>query len=353
MPQAYSAEAQPLVSIIILNYNGLDFLPDCLESLRKTSYPRTELIVVDNSSRDGSLEYLRTHHPEVRLFPLTENFGFSAAYNAVIPQANGEVVVLLNFDVEVEPDWLNQAIEVLSSDPSVAAVQPKLRSLQRREQFEYSGGSGGFIDRYGYPFVRGRVFDFLEADHGQYDSVTPIFWASGAACVIRRSLYDKSGGLDSDFFLHMEELDLCWRFWLMGYSVMAAPSGVVYHYAGAALSAERFAKMYFNHRNGLVMMLKNYSWKSLGKYLPVRFMLDLVTLLVSPFRGEGKRSLAVFAAYSHILFHLPRIMRKRRVVQRLRTRDDSTLSHVVMPFSIVRRCYLQKQRTFSQLVSAR
>ena len=351
MAQPGSASALPLVSVIILNYNGLSFLPRCLETLRRTSHEPLELIVVDNCSSDGSVAYLRNHHPDVKILLSTSNLGYSGAYNAAIPEARGEIIVLLNFDVEVEPDWLDQAIEILKADQRVVALQPKLRSLQKRKLFEYSGGSGGLIDRYGYPLVRGRVFDTIEEDRGQYEDSIPIHWATGAAFIVRKSAFLEAGGLDSDFFLHMEELDLCWRFWLMGYEVRVAPRGVVYHYAGAALSAERYHKMYYNHRNGLVMMLKNYSAGSLFRYLPVRWLLDWVTVFTAPLRGEPKRAAAVVVAHVFVLFHLLSICKKRRTVQRLRKRHDHELEHVILPFSIVWRCYVHKQRTYTQLIS--
>ena len=351
MAQQQSAQDWPLVSVIVLNYNGLAFLPRCIETLRRTSYPHVELIVVDNCSTDGSAEYLFTQHPDVRLVQLSSNLGYSGAYNSVIPGVKGEIIVLLNFDVEVDQNWLNEAVDLLARDPGVAAVQPKLRSLQRRNLFEYSGGSGGFIDRYGYPLVRGRVFDTIEADEGQYDDSVPIHWATGAAFVVRKSVYLEAGGLDNDFFLHMEELDLCWRFWLMGYSVKVAPSGVVFHHAGASLSADRYHKMYYNHRNGLVMLVKNYNGTNLLKTLPVRWLLDLLTVVVSPLRGEPKRALAVLAAHCFMLMHVPSIIKKRRRVQSLRQRSDEDLQHIILPFSVVRRYYLKKQRTFSQLVA--
>ena len=351
MAQPGFASDLPLVSVIILNYNGLSFLPRCLETLRSSSYAPLELIVVDNCSTDGSVAYLRDHHPDIIVHVTAGNLGYSGAYNEAIPLARGEVIVLLNFDVEVEPDWLNQAVAILLADRNVVALQPKLRSLQKRNLFEYSGRTGGLLDRYGYPLVRGRVFDTIEEDRGQYEDSIPVHWATGAAFIVRKSAYLEAGGLDNSFFLHMEELDLCWRFWLMGYEVKVAPHGVVYHYAGAALSAERFHKMYYNHRNGLVMMLKNYGAASLFRFLPVRWLLDWITFFSAPLRGEPKRAAAVFVAHWFVLFHLPSILRKRRTVQRLRKRRDQELSHVILPFSIVWRYYVHKQRTYSQLIS--
>jgi len=308
---------------------------------------------VDNNSTDDSLEYLRDTHPNVKVLPFTENLGYAGAYNAAIGKVSGKYLVLLNFDVEVEAGWLNQAIEVLEAEPQVAAVQPKLKQYQNHELFEYSGGSGGFIDAYGFPFVRGRVFDHVEVDRGQYEDVIPIFWATGAALIFRRSAFEQAGGLDADFFMHMEELDLCWRCWLTGWEIKVTPGGVVYHYAGAALSADSFRKMYFNHRNSLVMMMKNYSAAGLLRRLPVRILLDWITILTSPLRGEARRSRAVLAAHGYCLWHLPRILRKRRRVQRMRTRRDSDLSHVILPISIVWRYYLKQQKVFSDLMEDR
>jgi GT2 family glycosyltransferase len=306
---------------------------------------------VDNNSTDGSLNYLRECHPEVRIISFSENLGYAKAYNVAMPQISNEYVVLLNFDVEVEPDWLDQAMDLMIANPKLAAVQPKLRSLQRRDYFEYSGGSGGYLDRFGYPFVRGRVFDQTELDNGQYQDVQPIFWASGAAFVTRKSTYLAAGQLDADFFMHMEELDLCWRYWLMGYEVCVAPAGIVYHYAGAALSAVRFKKMYLNHRNSLAMMIKNYSGLNLLWILPVRWALDGLTVLTSLPKKEPKRSLAVLAAYGYFLLHPIHLLAKRRQVQRMRKVPDSALGHVIFPTSIVWRYFVKKQRTYSQLLA--
>lgn len=343
--------ARPTVSVIVLNYNGLDFLPRCLETLHKTSYTPLELVVVDNNSTDGSLAYLRRNHPGVRIIAFSENLGYSGAYNAAIEQVASEYVVLLNFDVEVEAGWLDQPMDLFFSEPRLAAVQPKLRALQNHSRFEYAGGSGGFLDRYGYPFLRGRVFDTLEEDHGQYDDVASIFWATGAALITRRESYVKAGKLDADFFLHMEEIDLCWRYRLLGWDVKVAPKGVVYHFSGAALSAERFHKIYYNHRNSLVMLFKNYGFLRLLRFLPVRWLLDGVTVVTSVFRKEPQRSAAVLAAYGHILLHLPRLISKRRQVQRMRSVSDRDLDGVIYPGSLVWRYFVRKQRTFSQLLA--
>jgi len=242
---------------------------------------------------------------------------------------------------------------LLEGDERLAAVQPKLKAYQNHQNFEYSGGSGGFIDAYGFPFVRGRIFDKIEEDFGQYEDVVPVFWATGAAFVTRKSAFEAVGGLDHDFFMHMEELDLCWRYWLTGHKIKVAPRGTVFHYAGAALAADSYRKMYYNHRNSLAMMLKNYDRSSLLKRLPVRCLLDWITILVSPLRGELKRSFAVIAAHWYILTHLPSIFRKRRRVQQMRTVADIDMNNVIMPLCLVWRYYLKKQKVFSDLAVIR
>ncbi|MCC6476873.1 glycosyltransferase family 2 protein [bacterium] len=327
----------------------MEFLPRCLESLRKTTYSPIEIVVADNLSTDGSLAYLRESWPDVQIIELGENRGYSGAYNRTVPQASGEYCVLLNFDVEVEPNWLEQAIEMLESLPQVAAVQPKLKAYQHHDRFEYSGGSGGFLDAYGFPYVRGRIFDSIETDKGQYDDPVEVFWATGAALVVRKESFIKAGGLDEDFFMHMEELDFCWRLWLTGQRVMVAPRGTVYHWAGAALSADRFRKMYLNHRNSLAMLFKNYELRNLAFRLPVRWFLDWTAILSSPLRGEPKRSAAILAAHLHFLWNVPRLIIKRRRVQAMRTVSDRELEHVIAPLSLVWRYFVKKQKTFSQL----
>ncbi|NUO18291.1 glycosyltransferase family 2 protein [bacterium] len=340
---------RPLVTIIILNYNGLKFLPRCLESLGKTVYAPVEIVVADNGSSDGSLEYVRKQHPDVRVLEFGTNYGYSGAYNRAIHVVSGKYCVLLNFDVEVEPGWLDDAIEFMEQDSSIAAAQPKLKQYQDHDRFEYSGGSGGFLDAYGFPFVRGRIFDETEPDSGQYDDPVEVFWATGASLIVRRETFLKVGGLDEDFFMHMEELDLCWRIWLNGQRIVVVPKGVVYHWAGAALSADRVRKMYLNHRNSLAMMIKNYGLRNLCFRLPVRLLLDWVAFFVSPFKGEPKRSLAIMWAHAYILAAIPRILQKRRGVQAERIVSDEDLQHVILPISIVYRYYVRKQKTYTQL----
>jgi GT2 family glycosyltransferase len=342
---------RPLVSVIVLNHNGLDFLSKCLPTVEKTEYAPIEIIVADNHSSDGSVDYVRKHHPQVTVLALDDNYGYTGAYNRAVPQSKGEIVAFLNNDTEVDPHWLDQAVELLTSEPKLAAVQPKLRFLQDRKLFDYSGGSGGFLDAYGYPFVRGRIFDELEEDRGQYDDIVPVLWASGAAFISKRAAFEEAGGLDANFFMHMEELDLCWRYWLLGWQIKVAPQGIVYHYAGGALPADRYRKMYLNHRNGIAVIIKNCEPKTILRYLPLRIILDWITFFSSPFRGQVKRSAAVLVAHLFILFHLPSLLKKHRNVRASRRVSDRELAHVILPYSIVWRHFVKKQKTFSQLMA--
>ncbi|MFH1009630.1 MAG: glycosyltransferase family 2 protein [bacterium] len=345
-----SARQSPPVSVIVLNYNGLTFLPRCIETLRATRHEPLEIIIADNASKDGSLEYLRKNFPEIKTVAFDTNWGYSGAYNRVAASAEGEFLVFLNFDVEVDPDWLGQPLELFEKDARLGACQPKLRALRDRNRFEYAGACGGFLDLYGYPFARGRVFDILEMDTGQYEDARECFWASGAALFVRKSAFLQVGGLDDSFFLHMEEIDFCWRLHLNGWKVCVAPRSIVYHYSGAALSSERFLKIYYNQRNSLMMLLKNYG---IGRLLPAfggRLLFDIVTFFSSPLRREPKRSVAVVAAYLWILSRLWLLLKKRRQVQRQRSLSDREALKSVLPKSLVIAYFLKKKRTFRDLV---
>lgn len=340
----------PLVSVIILNYNGLAFLPRCLKTIGATSYRPLEVIVIDNASKDGSLDYVRRNFPDVKILAFDRNWGYSGAYNRAIDSASGEILVLLNFDVEVEPDWLEQPLKLFEQDARLGACQPKLLGLKKRTHFEYAGASGGFMDRYGYPFTRGRIFDVLEQDTGQHEDVRECFWATGAALFVRKFAYLAVGGLDDTFFLHMEEIDFCWRLHLCGWKVCVAPQSVVYHYSGASLSAERYLKIYYNQRNSLMMLIKNYSIRRLIPIFGGRFLFDIVTFFSSPLRREPKRSVAVAAAYLWIISHLWLLFKKRRQVQKQRSVPDRQALTNVLPESLVIAYFLKKKRTFTELV---
>ena len=285
------------VSVVILNWNGVGMLQKFLPGVIKYSQGEgVEVCVADNGSTDESVAWLRTYCPDVRLIVLDKNYGFADGYNKALEQVEAEYVVLLNSDVEVTPHWLEPLVEYMDAHPEVAACQPKIRSERNKEYFEYAGASGGYIDKYGYPFCRGRIFDVVEKDKGQYDSVVPVFWATGAALFIRLKDYREAGGLDGRFFAHMEEVDLCWRLGSRGRGLVCVPQSVVFHVGAATLKKESPRKTFLNFRNNLLMLYKNLPEKELNRVLWVRGLLDFVAMVVFFLKGEKENAKAVLQA---------------------------------------------------------
>ena len=279
----------PRVSVVVVTWNGRALLERFLPSVLATRYPDVEVVVADNASDDGTAEWLAEAHPGVVVVRHPGNWLFARGNNAAVPHAAGDVLCFLNNDVEVPPDWLGPLVAALD-DPGVAAVQPKLLQWADRGRFEYAGASGGFLDAYGYPFTRGRLFDTLEPDRGQYDDGRDVFWATGAALVVRRAAFRAAGGFDESFGMHMEEIDLCWRMQRAGGRVRVEPASEVYHLGGASLPAGSPRKAYYNFRNGLVMLAKNLPPPELRRVLRVRRALDTVAAgraLAAGRRGEA------------------------------------------------------------------
>lgn len=265
------------VAVVILNWNGAQMLRKFLPSVVRYSYADdVEICMADNGSTDNSIQLVKDEFPDVRIIDLKENFGFAGGYNRALQMVDAKYVVLLNSDVEVTEEWLAPLTAYMDAHPEVAACQPKLLSWRNREMFEYAGASGGFIDRYGYPFCRGRIFGTVEADNGQYNDACRVFWASGAALFIRLEDFRVAGGLDATFFAHMEEIDLCWRLKSRGRELACVPQSVVYHVGGATLSKENPRKTYLNFRNNLLMLYKNLSDEELNGVMRVRCLLDYV-----------------------------------------------------------------------------
>lgn len=285
------------VSVVILNWNGVGMLQKFLPGVIKYSQGEgVEVCVADNGSTDESVVWLQTYCPDVRLIVLDKNYGFADGYNMALQQVEAEYVVLLNSDVEVTPHWLDPLMEYMDAHPEVAACQPKIRSERNKALFEYAGASGGYLDKYGYPFCRGRIFDVVEEDKGQYDTVQPIFWATGAALFIRLKDYRESGGLDGRFFAHMEEIDLCWRLRSRGRGIVCIPQSTVYHVGAATLKKENPRKTFLNFRNNLLMLYKNLPKKELKRVMFLRGVLDGIAALVFLLKGEKEAARAVLQA---------------------------------------------------------
>ena len=260
------------VAVVILNYNGKKLLEELLPKVIAYS-PEAEVIVADNASTDGSLALMETTFRDTRLIKLPRNFGFAGGYNEALSKVKADYYVLLNSDVEVTENWLAPLISYMDAHPRTAACQPKIKSYYQRTHFEYAGACGGYIDKFGYPFCRGRILDTLEPDNGQYDTVTDIFWATGACLFVRAEKYHKVGGLDERFFAHMEEIDLCWRLKARGNAIVCIPQSTVYHMGAQTLNKEHPRKTYLNFRNNWLMLYKNAP-KHIGRTLFERLFLD-------------------------------------------------------------------------------
>lgn len=283
------------ISVVILNWNGSAMLQRFLPSVIRYS-EEAEIIVADNGSTDHSIDILREKFPSVRILPFRENYGFAEGYNRAIQQIETPYVLLLNDDVEVTPHWLQPLLEFMNHHPEVAACQPKILSETQRELFEYAGACGGFIDHLGYPYCRGRIFNHVEKDRGQYDQVCPIFWATGAALLVRTDVYRKEGGLDKRFFAHMEEIDFCWRLRSRNYGIYCIPQSTVYHVGGGTLPKSHPRKTFLNFRNNLLMLYKNLPEERLNSTLRIRYFLDLVAALKMLLSGQVKESMAIVKA---------------------------------------------------------
>lgn len=304
------------VAIVILNWNGRMYLERFLPSVIASTYPVLQVVIVDNASADDSVEYLQQNFPSVNVIRLPQNFGYARGYNEALKQVQADYYILLNSDVEVQPGWIEPVINLMEHDGSIAVCQPKIRMYDHKELFEYAGASGGWLDYLGYPFARGRIFDVCETDHGQYDAVEPVFWASGAAMFVRAKVYHELKGLDEFFFAHQEEIDFCWRVQLAGYKVYACPLSVVYHVGGGTLPKGNKRKVFLNFRNNLIMLAKNLPTAQAWWKIPFRFVLDTVSAFKSLFEGQGVYFVAIFKAHIAFLAWIPGRRRKSVFPQR-------------------------------------
>ena len=338
------------VSVVILNWNGKQFLEQFLPALvQYTIHPEAEIVVADNGSGDDSLAFMLKVYPEIRIIELDKNHGFSGGYNRAIEQIDAKYVLLLNSDIEVTEGWLDPMLEQMEKDQLVAACSPKLLDFKRKSHFEYAGAAGGYIDKYGYPFCRGRIFDHLEEDLGQYDDACDLFWGSGACLMVRTELYRESGGLDEQFFAHMEEIDLCWRLQRMGYRIRFVPSSAVFHVGGATLQRGNPFKTFLNFRNNLLLLYKNLPSRGRGRIIFIRMVLDGISAIRFLLQGAFKDFWAVLRA--HMAFYgMKSSYRGTNYINKYK--GNNVIVSGIYPGSIVADFFLKRKRKFSDLDQA-
>jgi len=334
------------ITIVILNWNGREFLERFLPVVvRYSSSPGIKIIVADNGSSDDSLEFIRNKFKNVEIIELDKNYGFAGGYNKAFEKINSEYYILLNSDVEVSENWIEPIIKKMDDDPVVAAAMPKIISYHDKSKFEYAGAAGGFIDKWGYPFCRGRILNNIEPDNNQYNDSIEIFWASGTCLFIKSKIFHDAGGFDDDFFAHMEEIDLCWRIKNLGYKIYCYPCSQVYHIGGGTLPNETPSKLFLNFRNSLWLLLKNLPAKRLYQVLLIRKILDGLAAMKFYLTLDWRKGNAVFKAHLSYYKHFRKMKQKRKSADF----NNKNLPSSVYRKSILISYFLKKKKTFTEL----
>lgn len=341
----------PHVAVVILAWNGKEFLEKFLLSVVASTYANLEICVADNNSTDGTADYIKKNWPKLKLICLERNEGFAAGYNSALAQVTADYFVLLNQDVEVVPGWIEPVIALMEKDNLIAAAQPKLMDFRQRDKFEYAGGAGGFLDHWGYPFCRGRIFDVTETDTGQYNDTREIVWATGAAMFVRAGLFKSFGGFDGDFFAHMEEIDLCWRLKNAGYKIFCASESVAYHVGGGSLPKGNPRKTFLNFRNNLVLILKNMTAGQLWWRFPLRLALDQLAAIRALAGGNSADFCAILKAQCQVVFGLGKWWGHRKTAQNAVEKNGVGPRNLAGVFqgSIVRYYFQRGVKRFSNL----
>ncbi|GAA4272285.1 glycosyltransferase family 2 protein [Aquimarina gracilis] len=328
------------IAVVILNWNGKALLEQFLPSVIKFSKEAT-VYVADNASTDGSVSFVKNHFPTVKIVQNEVNGGYAKGYNDALAKIEADIYCLLNSDVEVTKDWLVPVLKTFEESENVAALQPKILDYKKKTHFEYAGAAGGFIDKFGYPYCRGRIFDTLEEDNGQYNGTTPIFWASGACLFIRKSIFEKVGKLDEDFFAHQEEIDLCWRIQNQGYKIMYNGSSTVYHLGGATLDTMNPKKTFLNFRNSLFLLVKNVPGNNIWFLILSRLILDGIAGVKFLFSGKFSHFFAILKAHYTFYRKLNHFIKKRKKLFRQ--------GKYYSIFSVVWQYFILKRKHFNQL----
>lgn len=339
------------VAIVILNYNGEEMLESYLPSCLHSSDRVIDYVVIDNHSSDDSVEFVEEWHPEFKLIKFTKNYGYAGGYNLGLKQLNHKYIALINSDIQCTQNWLDPIIDLMEKDETIAVVSPKIRSIEEPDKFEYAGGAGGFMDFLAYPFCRGRIFDHVEEDKNQYETEQEVFWASGAAMIVRKKVFDEIGGFDDSYFAHQEEIDLCWRMKRAGYKIMAYPNTKVYHLGGGTLSYESPNKTYLNFRNNLITMIKNDEspfW--FFKFL-FRLVLDGIAAIQILSKGQTANTWAIARAHWFIIPKFFHFLQKRKntktIIEKMRIGNSN--KNGLYRSSIVWQYFIKGKKTFSKL----
>lgn len=333
-------------AIVILNWNGKYFLETYLPILiARTPVDIAKIYIIDNASTDGSVELIREQFSDIALIQNRKNYGFAGGYAVGLKSIEESILCLINSDIEVTDGWLEPILEHFEQYPNVAAIQPKILDLKEKSKFEYAGGSGGFYDRFGYAVCRGRYFDYIEVDTGQYDDITDIFWASGCCLFVRNEVYREVGGLDEDYFAHQEEIDLCWRINNHGYKVQVLPQSVVYHLGGGSLPYGSYFKSYLNFRNSLFNLFKNLTRTQLFFILPIRLILDGVAGVHSIVQTR-KFLILKSIIHAHFSFYraIPRLIEKRAKIEHKGYPATTVKKFILLDY------YIYKCRLYSELI---
>ncbi|MBB6502856.1 glycosyltransferase family 2 protein [Pedobacter cryoconitis] len=336
--------SEPSVAVVILNWNGKQLLADFLPSVIKSRYSNLQLIVGDNASTDGSVDFVRANFPTVQIIENDRNYGFAEGYNRILHRVSADYYVLLNSDVEVPENWIEPVIKAMEADVNIAAAQPKIKWQKDKALFEYAGAAGGFLDINSFPFCRGRIFDVIEADLGQYNNAKEIFWASGAAFFIKRAQWEETGGLDPDLFAHMEEIDLCWRLKNRGYHIIYCPDAEVYHVGGGTLDSNNPYKVFLNFRNNLIIMQKNLPANEAVWRIFIRMSIDFVAWIQFLLKGKTKFAWAINKAHYQFLANIKRTTAKRDTPHLVYSKHTG-----VYHSSVVWSFFIKGTKYFSQL----
>ena len=335
------------IAVVILNWNGKHFLEKFLENILNCSdYPGAKIIIADNGSTDDSVPYIKERFSDIRLIEFEKNHGYAFGYYKALKQIEAEYFVLLNSDVEVTPNWIEPIIRCMDENKNIAAAMPLIKDYQKKTSFEYAGAAGGFIDKFGFPFCRGRILYKIEEDKNQYNENIDIFWASGACMFVRSEAYFNTGGLDGDFFAHMEEIDLCWRLKRLGYRIVVCPKSEIYHVGGGTLPNNSPRKLYLNYRNSLYLLYKNLARNKFHRTIAVRLGIDWFTAFIYLARFDFNFFRAVFRAHRHFIEHLPKLRNKRKCIL-----EKSTVENVsdIYNRSIIYNFFVRRKRFFKDL----